>query len=565
MQNPLPSPATVSHTVRKCITSLTALENAICEQPLCQWESLLQTDPMASFYQGPVWTLPWYRAYAGSFDPLVLTLEKEDQLLGVVPLSVERASGRLAFAGDGIADYRDVVALPEYREEVIRALLRLCRDRRDARLFRIGPTLPESNTAETVMRICRSENLRAIHREHLGWRWVLEKANEQPDPLKKKAVRYSLNHFRRRGSVAAEVISSRDEWDQVSNEFFLQHSLRQLYGNRPISFDDPQKKRFFRDMFDTPLSHVTVLTVAGKAVAGHYGYRWKDVLYWAAPWFDFREQQYSPGLLLVLLTMKRAEEWGLKVFDLTEGEGYLKERFSTNCVPLSTVELYTRPSQYLRRRARDRAVKATRRFLRALGSERLWPAWNKPVLVEGSHFLRSAARMRPRQAFRYISAALRASGSGRMVALRAPDAGTLTQNPLPPGHEIRTNEPGDLLKGAHDPFLLSQVSRAARKLSKARDSDFHTMLRNGKLVAWGCSRMMNENGSGLPDLNIAPRAAILHDFEAQPGEEAALTALLAHVVTEWRRNGAPQIWLIATNPDRATQLAFHSAAFQAKE
>ncbi|HEX6464870.1 MAG TPA: hypothetical protein VFZ98_10465, partial [Vicinamibacterales bacterium] len=189
----------------------------------------------------------------------------------------------------------------------------------------------------------------------------------------------------------------------------------------------------------------------------------------------------------------------------------------------------------------------------------------KPALVDGSHALRTAVRMRPQQAFRYISAALRASAPARMIALRAPDSGTLTQKTLPPGHEIRTNEIADLLKVAHDPFLLSRVSQAARKLSKARDSDFHSMLHNGKLVAWGCSRISDEQGSGLPGLDIAPRAAVLHDFEAPPGEEAALTALLAHVVTEWRRNGAPQIWLIATSPDRAGQLAFHLAGFQPRQ
>ena len=552
-------PAAVSRTVMNCITSLTALEDALGRRPLCQWERLLNNDTMASFYQGPVWTLPWYRAYASTFDPLVLVLERGDQLLGVVPLSVERKSGRLAFAGDVMADYRDVIAVPEYREELIRALLRLCHDRGDAGWFRIGPTLPESNTAEIVMRICRSEHLHAIQRKHFGWRWLLENAKEQPDPLKKKTVRYSLNHFRRIGAVAAQVIRSRDEWNRLSNEFFEQHSLRQLYGNRPISFDDPQKRQFFRDMFDTPLSHVTVFTVAGRVVAGHYGYRWKNVLYWAAPWFDFREQQYSPGLLLVLSTMKQAEEWGLEAFDLTEGDGYLKERFSTNCVPLSIVELYSRPSHYLRRRARDHAVRTIRRVLRAFGSESVWPAWTS-AMVEGSHILRTAVRMRPRRAFRYIAAAVRASGPVRMIALRAPDAGTLSQNPLPPGHDIRTNEIADLLKGAHDPFVLSQVSRAARKLSKARGSDFHTMLRYGKLVAWGCSRMINDSGGGFSDLNIAPHAAVLHDFEAEPGEEAALTTLLTHVVTQWRRSGAPQIWLIGTNMDRATRLAFHTAA-----
>jgi CelD/BcsL family acetyltransferase involved in cellulose biosynthesis len=499
---------------------------------------------MASFYQGPIWTLPWYRAYAGSFDPLVLTLEAEGQLLGVVPLAVERRRRRLAFAGDVMADYRDVVALPGHREDVIRALLRLCRARGEARFFRIGPTLPESNTAEIAMRICASENVRAIYRKHLGWRWLAAEAKDKPDPLKKRAVRYSLNYLRRTGAVAAEVICSRERWDEASDEFFVQHSLRQLYGNRPISFDDAQKRRFFHDMFETPLSHVTVLTVNGKAIAGHYGYRWKDVLYWAAPWFDFREQQYSPGLLLVLLTMKRAEEWGLTAFDLTEGEGYLKERFSTNCVPLSIVELYSRRSRYLRRRARDRTVRATRRLLRLLGSESAWRGWARPALAGSANVVRTAAGMRPRQAFRYVSAVLRGWRPSRTITLRAPDNETLTQAPLAPGHEIRTNEIADLLKGTRAPLLRSQVSRAARKLSKARDSDFHTLLRNGKLVAWGCSRRGNEN------------EAVLHDFDAAPGEEAALATLLVHVMSECRRNGASQVRLLATNLDRAALRAF---------
>jgi hypothetical protein len=254
--------------------------------------------------------------------------------------------------------------------------------------------------------------------------------------------------------------------------------------------------------------------------------------------------------------MRQAEEWGLKAFDLTEGDGYLKERFSTNCVPLSIVELYSRPSRYFRRRARDHAVRTIRRLLRAFGSESVWPAWTSAV-ADGSQVLRTAARMRPRQAFRYVAAALRASRPARVVALRAPDSGTRTQNAVPPGHDIHTNEIGDLLKGAHDPFVLSQVSRTAKKLSKARESNLHTMLRYGKLVAWGCSRMVNENGGGLSTLNLAPHAVVLHDFEAQPGEEAALTTLLTHVVTQWRRNGAPQIWVIGTNMDRATQVAFH--------
>jgi hypothetical protein len=360
----------------------------------------------------------------------------------------------------------------------------------------------------------------------------------------------------------AEVISSRERWDEVSDQFFDQHSLRQLYGNRPISFDDAQKRRFFHDMFETPLSHVTVLTVGGKAIAGHYGYRWRDVLYWAAPWFDFREQQYSPGLLLVLLTMKRAEEWGLTAFDLTEGEGYLKERFSTNCVSLSIVELYSRSSRYLRRRARDRTVTATRRLLRMLGSESVWRRYARPALAESAHVLRTASRMRPRRALRYVSAILRGWRPSRPTTLHAPDDGTVSQAPLPQGHEIHRNEITDLLKGTHNPLVRRQVSQAARKLSKAKGSDFHTMLRNGKLVAWGCSRRGNENGSDVPNATTPGRSAVLHDFDAAPGEEGALTTLLARVISECRENGASRVQFLATNLDRVALRAFKLAVAQ---
>jgi hypothetical protein len=411
------------------------------------------------------------------------------------------------------------------------------------------------------MRMCTNENVRAIYRKHLGWRWLATEATQQPDPLKKRAVRYNLNYLRRTGDVAAELIGSRERWDQLSEEFFDQHSLRQLYGNRPISFDDAQKRRFFHDMFDTPLAHVTVLTVGGKAVAGHFGYRWRDVLYWAAPWFDFRQQQYSPGLLLVLLTMQRAEAWGLTAFDLTEGEGHLKERYSTSCVPLSIVELYTRPSRYLRRRTRDQVVTATRGLLRALGSENVWRGWARPALVESAHVLRSALRMRPRQAAARLGT-LRGWRPSRTLALRAPDGGRPMQTPLPPGHEIRTNEIADLLKGTHDPVVRNQVSRAARKLSRARGSDFHTMVRDGKLVAWGCSRTNAGQGSVLFAAEIPAAATVLHDFDAPPGEDKALTTLLAQVLHECRRHGAPQVWLLATNLDRAVIRAFKRAVVE---
>src|SRR4029079_3803438 len=121
-----------------------------------------------------------------------------------------------------------------------------------------------------------------------------------------------------------------------------------------------------------------------------------------APWFDIREQQHSPGLLLVLQTMKQADEWGLKRFDLTMGEGDLKERFSTSRADLPTIVLYSRRLHYLGRRLRDHAVKAVRRVLAALRGEDLWKQRVKPVLLNTARHLHVAASVGPVQGYRYV-------------------------------------------------------------------------------------------------------------------------------------------------------------------
>lgn len=75
-------------------------------------------------------TLPWYRAYDTTFQPYVLAVIDGGELVGVAPMAVERETGRIAFAGDGMADYRDIVAKPSYREQVVTEFLKMYRDGR---------------------------------------------------------------------------------------------------------------------------------------------------------------------------------------------------------------------------------------------------------------------------------------------------------------------------------------------------------------------------------------------------------------------------------------------------
>ena len=158
-----------------CFTDLAAINQARTQGALQAWEDLVTQDPSATFYQGPIWTLSWYRAYRSLFTPLLIVLHDDKGLAGLAPMAVELRTERLAFAGDNLSDYRDVVSRPEHREALLRALVRVYRAREPRHVLRIGSTLPDSPTAAILMRVAREEAVPALRSSHDGWRWWPDK------------------------------------------------------------------------------------------------------------------------------------------------------------------------------------------------------------------------------------------------------------------------------------------------------------------------------------------------------------------------------------------------------
>src|SRR5579872_7233383 len=261
--------ATATHCVVRCFTGLAEVEDSVASGLLRSWPELAKKDRFGTLFQGPTWVLRWYRAYSGSFTPLVLALEAAGELAGLASLAVESRSGRLAFAGDTMADYCDVLSLPEHRETTLREFLRFYRVGGYRNILRFGSTVPESPSADILMTISREEGIRPIRRTHFGWRWWSGQATE--DPFKSRSVKYKLNCLRRLGDVTVELVHGRNEWTAIRDDYYQQHSLRQVYRRTKVSFDNPDKQVFFDSLVDTSLAHVTVLRAGGKMVACHYG------------------------------------------------------------------------------------------------------------------------------------------------------------------------------------------------------------------------------------------------------------------------------------------------------
>lgn len=549
--------ATAAQSAVRCFTGLAEIEDSIAGGLLQSWPELAKKDPFGTLFQGPTWVLHWYRAYSGSFTPLVLALEAAGELTGLVSLAVETRSGRLAFAGDAMADYCDVLSLPEHRETTLREFLRFYRAGAYGNMLRFGSTVPESPSADILMAISREEGIRPIRRTHFGWRWWPEQARE--DPFKSRSVKYKLNCLRRVGDVTVELLRGRHEWAAIRDDYYQQHSLRQVYRGTKVSFDNPEKQAFFDSLLDTRLAHVTVLRAGGKMVACHYGCLADGVLYFGAPSFDITYRQYSPGLLLVLFIMKNAAGWGIRGFDLTIGEGDLKERYSTSKVVLPMVELYPRAGTFWRRRAADYAVRCVRGAFRTVRAEDWWLNRVRPSLLETGSRLRAAAGMPGRDGLRYLAEPIApskiAAFQASAPALQPPDGGSAAG----------WDRIYDLLTAPGPPYLAHRVAAAAGRLPEAvhQGSNLHTFLVDGKLAAWGFSRHLKEDyESGIPGLRIPAGAALLHGFDAVPENSAALAQLIRQVAAVRSREGAATLWVLTENPSRHFEEAVSGAGFR---
>jgi CelD/BcsL family acetyltransferase involved in cellulose biosynthesis len=487
-----------------CIETLDDLEQALTEKPLNQWGALMERDPYATLFQSPGWCLPWYRSYSG-FAPQVLVVRREGELAGVVPLAREAATGKITFAGDHLTDYRDVVTLPECRTEVLRALVLYLKRYRNLVYF--GSTLPGSESPAILTRLCAEHGIHTVPHTNSGWRWWPDEQTE--DPMTKKSVRYPTNYFSRQGELSAEHITTADAWRSFRDDFYDQHSLRQIFAGRPVSFCDPEKRAFFDTLFDTPYAHVTALRFNGQLIAGHVGYVEDKVLYWGAPSFDIRYRQYSPNLLLLVFTMKNAAQWGLRGIDLTVGKGDLKERFSTSRVDLPLIELFLNPGEYRRRRVLNAASGAAK-----AAAARLSPGlWEKKLRPGAAALLEAIGRSRNPRA---MAARFWGWGRGRIVG-RSPDL-LLEATPRDvrrPAPEPKLQEPcgihrnclPDLLKHpvGHDE-AAGQITEAVRQAADMvkRGSCLHTVVTGGRLAAWCFSSKPGQPTVTLSGLYTVP-------------------------------------------------------------
>jgi SAM-dependent methyltransferase/CelD/BcsL family acetyltransferase involved in cellulose biosynthesis len=557
------------HTV--CLTDLAALETALTETPLRDWRRLASESPHASLFQSPGWCMPWYRAYRDEYSPFVVMVTAGEQLVGVVPLAVKHDTGALVFASDSMADYRDIVAAPAYRREVLRELLRVFRRARFPDPLQVGWLDPASDTPALLESICRDEGLSWSSHHQPCYRWF------PPPPAKPSAQKF-LNWFKRQGTVDFGVVADQEAWRSFRDAYYVQHSLRQIQARRPRAFDDPRRTAFYEEIFrsNEVQTHVTAFRLDGRLLAGHFGYVWRDVLLLGPPAIALEHEQRSPAVILFAWIIQHAEQLGLRGFDLTIGESDFKKRLGNGCVQLTAVEIYRSRIGFLRRQLRTFAAAAAKSAVAIAAGQDGWEKRIKPAAERLAH---KRARLREEGIGRGMTALAQMAASlvwesrvGHVYAMAAdrlrPSSPRLSGHDRVEYHENRIEDL--VLWDGPSVATASDISTCAQSYARARASGrtLHTVVVNDRLAGWGYSyypdrpAQLTETPGAV--LEFPAGSVSLYDFHVLPEFRGRriYQGLLTHILQKRFAEGASTAWITVVASNTPSRIAIERVGFQ---
>jgi CelD/BcsL family acetyltransferase involved in cellulose biosynthesis len=171
----------------------------------------------------------------------------------------------------------------------------------------------------------------------------------------------SLRLFRRDEQAAAR---------QELTRFFGAYE-REWSSRGPSMFSSPLARGFLEglleDLLHTGWLHFSVLTCGSCPIHWHFGYLWRERLYWTKVAYNPQWANFSPGKVHIAMLLDLCLQTGIRYFDFLYGDEAYKFLWAPQVAPLYRLEWWNgvRPLHRLLDRFIRPACRATKRSLRA--------------------------------------------------------------------------------------------------------------------------------------------------------------------------------------------------------
>jgi CelD/BcsL family acetyltransferase involved in cellulose biosynthesis len=310
-----------------------------------QWQRALMDCPWATAYQGHAFVGAWYRIYRALFEPLlVLGLDREGQIRGLLPLAVSVKNAAIVPAGDIQAEYQGWICAPSLADSFplgAFAALRRQFPSRPLNFRYLPPRIPIDWTENAeVDDLCVLRSRR---------RPLLRFGDGQgiTSSLHKSGNKSRLRQLKKIGAIEFKRVDDPAAFDALLTEMVGHYDRRHSKIQSFAPFQrDGLKRDFTRALMNEPgLFHISTFSVGGQLASAHLNLvKGKEVQLGLIA-HNSAFEHFSPGKLHILFLARMLLEEGFEQLDLTPGGEAYKERFANGGDEVHELTLFPTPTR----------------------------------------------------------------------------------------------------------------------------------------------------------------------------------------------------------------------------
>lgn len=329
------------------------------------WQELAAEDGKQHWFQQPFFCTAWYAAYAHRWAPLLVVLEGDGGLRGLMPLAV--GDGGVVHAGAHQCEYQGWLATADVdaefgREAVARVLAAGHTERWEWKNVAPGTPvawLQEPGSAAHLSEPFASPLLDVHDQEFLTER-MRGRLRSYRNRLSRRGLRYErIGEF----AAARELLHRLASWCD----------LRQVAAHGSLPFAGDQAKMPLHErLLERPEEvWLSALFLDDAPIAAHLGFMHRGELAMGIQGYDPREGRASPGALMLFDIAADLASAGAHTLDLTPGGDAWKERYASRHRQVHRMVLHRSRAAAMAESARRALRTSARLAIAGIGGDRL--------------------------------------------------------------------------------------------------------------------------------------------------------------------------------------------------
>ena len=310
---------------------------------IAEWKRLAQQTTHVSVFQEPKFVNCWHQEYKQYFDPIfVVGRNKSDELIGLIPLTIDKETKKLSHAGAWHAEYHGWLCMPDFEEAFLIQALTSIKDQFSLSTWNWTYLPPRSNTSWLNSKTLKKNGIYNQFEPMDSPLLDLKDEEKLKKVLKSKSIKSKINRLKRNGELRIERITSKDRVEHLMDQIEVLVNFRHeaVHQVAPFETDYLQRDFYLARSNYLDKNHFSVLWMGDKLLAFHFGCIDQDTIYIGLTAFDPTESKHSPGVIFLIYLAQLLQQEDIRYIDLTPGGDEYKERFSNKHQSLVKPTLY---------------------------------------------------------------------------------------------------------------------------------------------------------------------------------------------------------------------------------